>query len=109
MKPVTWIGDSLDRLREFPSDAMHDIGYHLELVQTGSSPAGWKPMPSIGQGVNEIRVHSGGEFRLIYIAKFPEAIYVLHVFQKKSRKTTPADIGLARRRLRAMLDTRRRT
>lgn len=65
-------------------------------------------MPSIGAGVNEIRVHAGGAFRLIYVAKYPEAVYVLHAFQKTSRKTSRGDIALARRRLKAVLDTRRR-
>ena len=109
MKPIAWAGDSLERLREFPADAMHDAGYQLECVQAGSVPADWKPMPSIGLGVNEIRVHAGGAFRVIYLAKFSEAVYVLHAFQKKSRKTAPADVELARRRLRAVLAMRRQT
>lgn len=108
MKPVAWVGDSRERLREFPADAMHDAGYQLELVQLGLIPTDWKPMPSIGMGVNEIRVRAGGAFRLLYVAKFPEAVYVLHVFQKKSRQTAPADIALARRRFQAVLATRRR-
>ena len=109
MKPVAWIGDSLHRLREFPSEAMHDLGYQLELVQDGFEPKDWKPMPSVGAGVSEIRVHAGGAFRLIYLAKFLEAVYVLHAFQKKARKTAKADIELARRRLRALLAERRQS
>jgi len=109
VKPIAWVGDSRERLREFPADAMRDAGYQLELVQTGSSPLDWKPMPAIGLGVNEIRVRVAGAFRVIYLAKFPEAVYVLHVFQKKSRKTSQADIALARGRLRAVLATRRHT
>ena len=106
MKPIAWVGDSRDRLRGFPADAMRDAGYQLELVQGGSSPIDWKPMPAIGAGVNEIRVRVAGAFRIIYLAKFPEAIYVLHAFQKKSRKTAQAEIALARRRLRAVLTAR---
>ena len=88
---------------------MQDAGYQLELVQGGSSPKDWKPMSAIGVGVNEIRVRVTGAFRVIYLAKFPEAVYVLHVFQKKSRKTPQADIALARRRLHAVLAARRQT
>jgi len=109
VKPVVWLGDSLLRLREFPADAMHDTGYQLELVQDGLEPKDWKPMPSIGAGVSEIRVQAGGAFRLIYVAKFSEAIYVLHAFQKKTRKTAKADVELARRRLRALLAERRQS
>jgi phage-related protein len=106
MKPLVWLGDSLPRLREFPAEAMHDAGYQLELVQDGCEPKDWKPMPSIGAGVSEIRVKAGGAFRLVYLARFPEAIYVLHAFQKKTRKSAKTDIDLARRRLRTLLAER---
>jgi len=107
VKPVDWVGDSRERLKQFPADAMHDAGYQLHLVQTGATPTSWKPMPSIGIGVNEIRVRSAGAFRVIYIARFPEAVYVLHAFQKKSRKTAQTDMVLARLRLRAVTAARR--
>lgn len=107
MKPIAWMGDARERLREFPADAKRDAGYQLELVQTGSSPRDWKPMPSIGVGVNEIRVRAGGAFRVVYVAKYPEAVYVLHAFEKKSSRTSQGDIALARSRFRAMLATRR--
>ncbi|HLX80273.1 MAG TPA: type II toxin-antitoxin system RelE/ParE family toxin [Burkholderiales bacterium] len=96
-------------MREFPPDARNESGYQLERVQRGSEPKNWKPMPSIGLGVNEIRVRIGGAFRVIYVAKFVEAIYVLHVFQKRSRKTDKSDIELSRRRYRAMLARRMQT
>jgi len=107
VKPIAWIDDSLERLREFPPDAMDDAGYQLDQVQRGREPANWKPMPSIGLGVNEIRVQAGGAFRVIYVAKFAEAVYVIHAFQKKSRKTDQGDIELSRRRFRALLERRR--
>ena len=107
MKPIAWVGDSLERLRAFPDEAKHDVGYQLENVQAGLLPADWKAMPSVGPGVSEIRVRAGGAFRVLYVAKFPEAIYVLHAFQKKSSKTSPVDIELARRRLHAVLAMRR--
>ena len=98
MKPVAWLGDSLERVREFPDAAKHDAGYQLERVQAGKEPADWKPMPSVGLGVNEIRVREGGAFRVIYVAKFPEAVYVLHAFQKKTQATSRRDIEIARKR-----------
>jgi len=109
MKPVVWLGDSLERLRKFPVNAMHDLGYQLELVQGGDEPKDWKPMPSIGPGVCELRVQVGGAFRLIYLARLPQAVYVLHALQKKSRRTAKLDIELARRRLRTLIAERRLT
>jgi len=106
VKPVVWLGDSLRLLRGFPADAMHDLGYQLELVQDDEDPKDWKPMPSIGAGVREIRVRAGGAFRLLYVTRLPEAVYVLHVFQKKTRKTGRLDLEIARRRLRALLAER---
>ena len=103
IKPVAWIGDSRDRVKELPDEARGRVGFELWEVQQGNEPADWKPMPSIGLGVNEIRIRAGGAFRVIYVAKFTEAVYVLHVFQKKARKSPPADIELARTRYRAML------
>lgn len=107
IKPVAWLGDSRDRVREFPDEARGRTGFELWEVQQGKEPSDWKPMPSIGIGVNEIRVREGGAFRLIYVAKFSEAVYVLHAFQKKTRKTPRTDIELARTRYRAMLKDRK--
>ena len=108
MKPVEWLGDSLERVRAFPAPARQVAGRQLGRVQSGREPARWKPMPSVGLGVSEIKVKVAGEFRLIYIAKFPEMIYVLHAFQKKSRKTARLDIEAAKARYRTMLATRQR-
>lgn len=107
MKRVEWLGDSLERVREFPEIARRETGYQLERVQAGKEPADWKPMPSIGLGVNEIRVRLSGAFRLIYVAKFQEAVYVLHAFEKKSRKTNRTDIELARNRFRTLVQERK--
>src|SRR5439155_556785 len=105
--PISWIGDSLRRVRGFDPEARHEAGVQLGLVQVGEEPSDWKPMPSVGLGVNEIRVRIGGAFRVIYMAKFMEAVYVLHAFQKKSRKTARTDIELARRRFRELIQERR--
>ena len=99
MKPVRFLGDSLKRLRDFPEDARHDAGYQLDKVQRGSQPDDFKPMPSIGKGVEEIRLHDEtGAFRVIYTARIRDAVYVLHAFQKKTRTTSKHDIDLAAER-----------
>ena len=109
LKPVAWLGDSREQIRNFPDEPRHEAGYQLERVQAGKDPKDWKPMPSIGIGVNEIRVRDdAGAFRVIYLAKFAEAVYVLHAFQKKARKTAKADIELARRRFKALAEERKR-
>jgi len=107
MKPLEWLGDSRECIRRFPDDAKRACGHQLEL-QAGEDRSDFKPMPSVGLGVQEIRVRIGGAFRVVYVAKFPEAIYVLHAFQKKSRQTNKPDIELARERLKALLQERKR-
>lgn len=108
MKPITWCGDSLQRIREFPDGARHEAGHQLRRAQSGREPEDWKPMTSVGAGVREIRIHHDGEFRVLYVAKFAEAIYVLHAFQKKARKTPQRDIDRSAIRYRAVVDERRR-
>ena len=108
MKPVVWLGDSLQRVREFAADARRVAGYQLEVVQAGRQPADRKPMPSVGIGASELRVRTGDAYRVIYVAKFSEAIYVLHAFQKRTRKTARADIELAQRRFRMLIAERRK-
>jgi phage-related protein len=104
LKPIEWKGSSYADLFAFPKEARHDAGYQLERVQRGEDPTDWKPMPSIGPGVREIRVHEdSGEFRVIYLATRPEAVYVLHAFQKKSQKTSQADVALAIKRFKTIL------
>ncbi len=98
MKPLNFIGSSLDDLRNFPEEARKAAGFELYAVQRELEPRDWKPMPSIGRGVKEIRIHVLGEWRIIYVAKFEDAVYVLHSFYKKSRKTNQNDIEIARRR-----------
>jgi len=98
---------SLDRLRGFPDAARREAGHQLHRVQLGLEPSDWKPMPSIGAGVVEIRIHETGEYRVLYVAKFPEAIYALHAFAKKSQRTRQAEIEVARRNLAEVLRHRR--
>jgi phage-related protein len=86
MKPLNFIGSSLDDLRNFPEEARKEAGFELYAVQRGFEPSDWKPMPSIGRGVKEIRIHVLGEWRVIYVAKFEDAVHVLHSFQRRPRK-----------------------
>jgi phage-related protein len=98
-KPLYWLGSSLEDLRAFPKEARRAAGHQLDLVQHGLEPRDWKPMPTVGAGVYEIRVYAGTEYRVFYIAKFAEGVYVLHAFEKRTRQTRRADIDLARKRL----------
>jgi phage-related protein len=100
MKSLNFVGSSLDDLRNFPDEARRAAGFELRAVQNGLEPSDWKPMPAIGPGVREIRIHVFGEWRVIYVARLRNALYVLHAFQKKTRKTSRHDIELARQRLR---------
>ncbi|QJE74542.1 type II toxin-antitoxin system RelE/ParE family toxin [Aerophototrophica crusticola] len=100
-KPIIFRGTSLQDLRDFPEPVRREAGYQLGRVQSGLEPTDWKPMQGIGPGVQEIRVRDGlGAFRVIYVAKFADAIYVLHCFQKKTAKTSGPDLDLAAQRYR---------
>jgi phage-related protein len=100
MKLLRFVGSSLDDLRNFPDEARRAAGFELREVQSGLEPSDWKPMQTIGPGVNEIRIPVLGEWRVIYVAKLHDAVYVLHAFHKKTRKTSRRDIDLARQRYR---------
>ena len=104
MKSLEFVGSSLDDLREFPAEARRAAGFELGFVQRGLDPSDWKPMNQVGAGVREIRVHVLGEWRVLYVARFAEAVYVLHAFQKKTQKTRREDIELARARYRMIGD-----
>jgi phage-related protein len=100
-KHLQFRGSAQDDLRAFPLTAKRDAGHQLDQVQNGLEPDDWKPMATIGAGVREIRIRDmAGAFRVIYIAKFADAIYVLHCFQKKTEKTSQVDIDLATKRYR---------
>lgn len=95
-KPVEFRDSALDDLRAFPVSARREAGFQIDLVQNGKEPDDWKPMTSVGAGVKEIRIRdTSGAFRIVYIAKFSDAVYVLHCFQKKTEQTSKRDIDLA--------------
>ena len=106
-KRIDWQGDSYRQICAFPEEARRDAGFQLGFVQQGMQAADWKSMAAIGSGVEEIRINTGGAFRIIYIAKYEEAIYVLHAFQKKTRRTAKKDIELAKKRLNDVESRRR--
>ena len=106
-KPIEWLGDSRDRLRRFPQAVRREIGYQLSLIQAGRSATDWKPISLVGPGVIEIRVHADGEFRVFYVAKFEDAVYVLHVFAKKTRKASSLDVELGRKRYCELVERRK--
>ncbi len=107
MKPVEWLGDSRRVIQKFPAEARQRTGVELFAVQLDGNPSDWKPMPTVGPGASELRIHAGNEYRVIYLARFPEAVYVLHAFVKKTRQTPKQDIELAARRYRELLNRRR--
>jgi phage-related protein len=108
MKPLVWLGSSHDDIRRFPEGARQDAGFELYQVQCGHEPSDWKPMPAVGSGVKEIRVHDRNEYRVMYVTKFAEAVYVLHTFVKKTQQTSKADIELARTRYKQLIAARQR-
>ena len=107
-KPLIWLGNSLNAVKSFSPDARREAGHQLGIVQDGKEPVDWKPMESIGAGVREIRVHAETGYRVLYVAKFVEAVYVLHGFEKKTQRTPKADIHRANKRYRDLLLERKR-
>ena len=108
LKPVRFVGASLSILRLFPNEAKNEAGDQLLRVQAGGMPEDWKAMPDIGNGTFEIRIHKPHEHRVIYVAKFTEAIYVLHAFDKKGQKTPNYHLDKARKLYAQMLRDRPR-
>lgn len=98
MKALKFVGSGLDDLADFPLEARRAAGFELWQVQRGLNPSDFKAMPAVGVGAYEIRVRVLGEWRVIYVAKFDDAVYVLHAFRKKTQKTRKEDIELAARR-----------
>jgi phage-related protein len=101
-KPLIWLGSSQRDLRAFRALGRRLAGFQLRRVQQGLEPDDWKPMPAIGQGVREIRIHIAGAHRVFYLATRAEAIYVLHAFDKKTQKTSAHDLRIGRDRFRAL-------
>lgn len=107
-KPLIWLGDSIEAVKSFSPDARREAGHQLGLVQDGGDPSDWKPMEAVGAGVKEVRIRVEKAYRVLYVAKFAEAVYVLHGFEKKTQRTSKADIDLANKRYRVLLNERKR-
>ena len=106
-KRIYWVGAALDEVRALPEQARCEAGHQLHAVQFGRMPSDWKPMRTVGPGVMELRLHLINEYRVLFVARHAEAIYVLHAFAKKSRRTSQADVDVGRRRFREMMQLRR--
>ena len=103
VKPLNFVGTALDDLRAFPPVARREAGYQLGRLQFGLDPSDWKPLPRIGRGVREIRIRRiQGQYRVIYVATFGHAIYVIHAFEKKTQRIRKQDIEIAKRRMKAI-------
>jgi phage-related protein len=108
-KEIRWIGSSLDDLLGFPDDARREAGFQLGRVQAGLDPDDWKPFDGVGPGTREIRIkEASGAYRVMYVAKFEDAIYVLHCFQKKTETTSGHDKGIATTRYKAVAQQQRK-
>ena len=107
MKGIEFFGTSLRVIREFPAQAKRQAGHELDRVQRGLDPTDWKPMKTIGPAVREIRIQQEGQYRVIYVATFKDRVYVLHAFQKKTRKTNKQDLEAAKSALKEV--TKRQT
>jgi phage-related protein len=105
-KPINWIGSSLEDLCSFPEEVKRKAGFELRKIQQGQDPTDFKPMSIVGKGVQEIRIRTEDAYRIFYVAKFAESIYVLHTFQKKTQKTAKGDIELGQKRYEWMLQER---
>ena len=106
-RALFWLGSSRNDARSFPAAARRSAGFQLRRVQKGLDPNDWRPIPSVGPGAREIRVHTGLEHRVFYIATLSEGIYVIHAFEKRTRKTPSRDLELGRSRLRELIRARR--
>ena len=107
-KPIQWIGTSKDDISNFPDEAKRKAGFELRVIQKGEKSTDFKPMSIIGKGVEEIRIWTENTYRIFYVARFPEAIYVLHAFEKKTQKTSKKDIELGQKRYQKMIQLRQK-
>ena len=107
-KEIRWVGSSYDDLRAFPKEARKEAGFQMGKVQAGLDPTDWKPFDGVGPGTKEIRIKdASGVFRVMVVAKFEEAVYVLHCFQKKTQATSKRDKDIAAARYRAVINARK--
>ena len=107
-KEIRWVGSSYNDLLAFPDESRRQAGFQLAKVQAGLDPDNWKPFDIVGAGTREIRINEQeGAFRVMYVAKFVEAVYVLHCFNKKTQATSRHDREIAEARYRAVANVRK--
>ena len=107
-KEIRWVGSAYDDLLAFPKDARNEAGFQLGKVQAGLEPTDWKPFDDVGTGTKEIRIRdASGIYRVMYVAKFEEAVYVLHCFQKETQVASKQDKAIAATRYRAVVNARK--
>jgi phage-related protein len=102
VKKLKFMGDSQAALAGFPLDVRRYAGFELWQVQLGLMPSDFKPMPTVGAGAYEIRIKLAGQWRVIYVAKQLDAVYVLHCFHKTTAQTAKPDVDLASKRYKLM-------
>lgn len=105
-KLIYWVGSSREEISNFSKEARRKVGFQLRSIQRGQKPTDFKPMPTIGKGVEEMRIWTGEAYRIFYVARFEEAVYVLHVFQQKTQKTSKQDIEIGQKRYQEMVQFR---
>ena len=107
-KQIRWVGSAYDDLLAFPKEARKEAGFQLGKAQAGLEPADWKPFDEVGAGTREIRIReASGIYRVMYVAKFEDAVYVLHCFEKKTQSTSKQDRSIAATRYRAVVRARK--
>jgi phage-related protein len=100
---IVWEGDSKEVLRSFPEAVMQNFGFELWQLQQGERPLNYRPLPSVGSGVFELRDQDErGWYRVVYLSRIADVIYVLHCFEKKSREMPGKDFQKSKQRFRAV-------
>ena len=111
LKPARFVGNTLETIRQFPDEAKRLAGHAIDNVQHGEMPDDWKSIATVGQGVYEIRIKTDlpkEQYRVFYVAKFEDAVYILHAFQKKTQQTAQRDIEAGRRAYQLILKEQNR-
>ena len=101
LTPIIWLGDSREVVRSWPIRTRRRAGEELFRLQIGGEPVHWRSMKSVGRGVKEIKISEGGQYRVLYVIRRREGIVVVHAFEKKTQRTSKADIDLGRQRLKS--------
>lgn len=108
-KDLDWRGTTLEDIKMFPNEVKKDIGFELHKIQNGHNLTHYKAVNRWGSGVIEVKIKGNdGEYRVVYVAKFVEAIYVIHAFQKKTQQTSPKDVNIIIERYKAVIEERRK-